>query len=172
MTPNTEMDNEHVLALSEAQAHVRELEGAVFDADARAHAAQRRVAELEDELSRLLNASQAPRSTGAGQRRAIGRPEYVTRPSSRLSRTSEASSLPSAFDGLSPETKHKRRVSLGMLKARIDSELAAARSGLPTVIEDDSALSRVREIAGMKPQFMDEAHVFWCSACQGDLVVL
>ncbi|EMD32540.1 hypothetical protein CERSUDRAFT_118597 [Gelatoporia subvermispora B] len=172
LTPNSEVDNEHVLALSEAQARVRELEGTAFDADARAHAAQRRVAELEDELSQLLSAPQASRNAGRqGQRRAAGRPQHTTRPSSRLSKASETPSL-SVFDGLSPETKHKRRVSLGMLKARIDSELAAARSGLPMVVEDASALSHAHMAAGMKPQFMDEAHVFWCSACQGDLVVL
>jgi len=26
--------------------------------------------------------------------------------------------------------------------------------------------------AAKKPQFLDEAHVFWCHACQGDLVIL
>ena len=73
--------------------------------------------------------------------------------------------------------RHKRKVSLGMLKARIDSELAAVgpaplalsravspHAGLPSVPEDHYGARR--------PQFLDESHIFWCHSCRGELVIL
>ncbi|KAJ3015151.1 hypothetical protein NUW54_g1120 [Trametes sanguinea] len=99
----------------------------------------------------------------------------------------------SAFEGLSPETRHKRKVSLSMLKARIDSELAATTSAsrpssrnsrnftspapkpaaLPVVVEPPSQPATPPPAQVPKrPVFMDESHIFWCHSCQGDLVVL
>jgi len=114
-----------------------------------------------------------------------------SRPSSRAHHPYQPSSLPplsrSVFDiGLTPETRHKRRVSLSMLKARIDSELAAATSRPPSRILPSSstkskplALSTVHEPASQRgsldysykrPQLDD--HIFWCSSCKADLIIL
>ena len=87
----------------------------------------------------------------------------------------------SDFDGLSVEARHKRRVSLGMLKARIDSEAAATtrnlspvvkHSPLPAVVEPAYSPSPLSSLSPRHSQFLDESHVFWCHSCQGDLVVL
>ncbi|KAH9997801.1 hypothetical protein BJV74DRAFT_883394 [Russula compacta] len=93
----------------------------------------------------------------------------------------------SAFGAnLSAETRHKRKVSLGMLKARIDSEMAAAgsispsRAALPLHAADaDKASPRLDPHATnntnnshKRPQFLDESHIFWCHSCKGELVVL
>jgi chromosome segregation ATPase len=87
---------------------------------------------------------------------------------------------------LSPETRHKRKVSLGMLKARIDSEMAAAGSIPPSraasplqVVGAENASPRIQPHATngiqnlhKRPQFLDESHIFWCHSCRGELVVL
>ncbi|OBZ79345.1 hypothetical protein A0H81_01249 [Grifola frondosa] len=95
-----------------------------------AHALQRQVAVLE---------VQRPPS------RAVRHSDELRRASIASHRPLAPSPAAAAFDGLSPELRHKRRVSLGMLKARIDSEVAASGlssramspaqrvSGLPTV---------------------------------------
>ena len=87
---------------------------------------------------------------------------------------------------LSPETRHKRKVSLGMLKARIDSEMAAAGSTPPSraasplhAVGAERASPRLEPHAAnslqnshKRPQFLDESHIFWCHSCRGELVVL
>jgi chromosome segregation ATPase len=98
---------------------------------------------------------------------------------------------PAFGSNLSPETRHKRKVSLGMLKARIDSEMMAAAAGsvppsrvgspLHTeVTERGSPLPRMDpthttnsvQSSHKRPQFLDESHIFWCHSCRGELVVL
>jgi myosin protein heavy chain len=91
---------------------------------------------------------------------------------------------------LSPETRHKRKVSLGMLKARIDSEMAAAGSIPPSraasplpsqAVGAETASPRLElephatnsiQNSHKRPQFLDESHIFWCHSCRGELVVL
>jgi len=90
---------------------------------------------------------------------------------------------------LSPETRHKRKVSLGMLKARIDSEMAAASGSIPSSraasplpsqafgAEKASPRSEPHATNSIqnshkRPQFLDDSHIFWCHSCRGELVVL
>lgn len=90
---------------------------------------------------------------------------------------------------LSPETRRKRKVSLGMLKARIDSEMAAASGSIPSSraasplpsqafgAEKASPRSEPHATNSIqnshkRPQFLDESHIFWCHSCRGELVVL
>lgn len=101
---------------------------------------------------------------------------------------------PAFGTNLSPETRHKRRVSLGMLKARIDSEMMAAaagsvppsrvgsplhaevaeRRGTPLSLPrtDPHAATNSVQNSHKRPQFLDESHIFWCHSCRGELVVL
>jgi chromosome segregation ATPase len=100
---------------------------------------------------------------------------------------------PAFGTNLSPETRHKRRVSLGMLKARIDSEMMAAAAGsvLPSRVAsplhaevaergtpllprmgDPHATTNSVQNSHKRPQFSDESHIFWCHSCRGELVVL
>ena len=184
---------QHALELSAARSQVREREAALIAAEAQLHALQRQLAALEDQpqlrpASRGSNARGPPRRPQAGGgsddlRRAsfasAHRPRLPPAPPAALS----------AFEGLSPEARHKRRVSLGMLKARIDSEVAAATAssplrrpvGLPVVVEPHSHASSSQSSSTpppaahahpKRPVFMDESHIFWCHSCQGDLVVL
>jgi myosin protein heavy chain len=93
---------------------------------------------------------------------------------------------PAFGTNLSPETRHKRKVSLGMLKARIDSEMAAAGSIPPSRVAsplhaelpergspraDPHAANSIHN-SHKRPQFLDESHIFWCHSCKGELVVL
>ena len=207
------LKQQQMLELSNARSQIRALESAVFEADARAHSLQKQVSSLMDQLTQLRSLSNVP------TRPFSPTPGMPSRPSSRarnvsdelrvqavrvgssqsISGMSNARSSPlhkprkSTFETLSPETKHKRRVSLGMLKARIDSELASsvkssqppsrALTPLPESelmkINGVSSSSSVMEpsephhIRGFKRhQFLDESHVFWCQSCHGDLVIL
>ena len=205
------LKQQHALELSAAHSQVRALETSVFNAEAQVHALQRQMTVLEDELaqlrplarpsSRASSHHQQPLPSSVQRRtsaRAVDQSDELRRASfnsHRPSGTSPPATL-SAFEGLSPEARHKRKVSLSMLKARIDSEVAhqtrpASRSskshasplakpaGLPAVIEPVSESQPPTPPAhtqhahpAKRPVFMDESHIFWCHACQGDLVVL
>ena len=206
------LKQQQLLELSNARSQIRALESAVFEADARAHSLQKQVSSLMDQLTQLRSLSNVP------TRPFSPTPGMPSRPSSRarnvsdelrvqavrvsssqsISSSSNVRSSPlhkprkSTFETLSPETKHKRRVSLGMLKARIDSELASTVRSQPpsralTPLPESelmktngaSSSSSVMEpsephhIRGFKRhQFLDESHVFWCQSCHGDLVIL
>ena len=209
------LKQQQMLELSNARSQIRALESAVFEADARAHSLQKQVSMLMDQLTQLRSLSTVP------TRPFSPTPGMPSRPSSRarnvsdelrvqavragssqsISGMSNPRSSPlqktrkSTFETLSPETKHKRRVSLGMLKARIDSELASSsKSSQPpsralTPLPESETMrangagssssssvmepSEPHHIRGFKRhQFLDESHVFWCQSCHGDLVIL
>ncbi|KAF5374957.1 hypothetical protein D9758_000538 [Tetrapyrgos nigripes] len=172
---------QHSLELSTAQSQIRSLETALFDAEARSHTLTKQIAGLEDQLA----ARPPVRSFSPG---------IPSRPSSRGARNvaeqrpykPSALSRPAFEQNLSPETRHKRKTSLSMLKARMDSELAvAAAKANVTSSPNSRALSPVSELSSEKlnrsmsnlphvirPQFLDDSHIFWCSSCRGDLVIL
>jgi len=176
---------QHALDLSAAQSQIRALENSVFDAEARAHGLQKQVHALE------AQASQARPSSRLGQRPFS--PNHFSRPTSQthseLGRSSFGSSQRppplsrSIFDqNLTPEALHKRKASLSMLRARIESEVAASTyapsrplSPIPSQVEygSTSQSTVIQHQKGYRnPQFLDESHVFWCSSCTGELVVL
>lgn len=208
------LKQQQTLELSNARSQIRALESAVFEADARAHSLQKQVSSLMDQLTQLRSLSTVPTRPfsptpgmpsrpGSRARNASDelRVQAVRAGSSQsISGMSNPRSSPlqkprkSTFETLSPETKHKRRVSLGMLKARIDSEVASsvkssqppsrALTPLPesetiktngTASSSSSVMeaSEPHHIRGFKRhQFLDESHVFWCQSCHGDLVIL
>lgn len=165
---------QHALDLSAAQSQIRAMENIIFDGEAKAHALQKQINALQDQVSQLQSARVAQRSFSP----------MPSRPASRSSFGSHRPSNPpplsrSVFDqNLSPETRHKRKVSLSMLKARIDSEVEAtsrppSRALSPVHSESRSnAASPLSHHTIHRPQFLDESHVFWCHSCQGDLVIL
>ena len=199
------LKQQHALELSAAHQQVRSLETSVFNAEAQVHTLQRQLAALEDELAQLRPlqpSSRAPSAQVLPKRtvsRTAGHSDDLRRASFQSHRPAVASPpvALSAFEGLSPETRHKRKVSLSMLKARIDSEVAASShtprpssrssrsfasspgskpGGLPVVVEppsqSSSPPSHIHTHPAKRPIFMDESHIFWCHSCQGDLVVL
>ncbi|KAG6911341.1 hypothetical protein DXG01_001012 [Tephrocybe rancida] len=121
---------QHALDLSAAQSQIRALENSVFDANDRAHSLQKQVSALEDQLvrprptSRLGQRSFSPAPSGL---RPGSRNSELRRSSFGSNRQQNGAALPlarSIFDqNMSAETRHKRLVSLSMLKARIDSEV-------------------------------------------------
>lgn len=195
---------QHALDLSAAQSQIRALENSVFDAEARSHMLQKQVSALEDQLTH----SRSRPSSRLGQRSFSPlRPSSRTRSNSDLRRSSFGSHRPPAqappplsrsvlSQNMSAETRHKRLVSLSMLKARIDSEVVAAASSsrpssrapsvraLSPVPPSEEGHSRPHsrshshshymdtERVGHRPQFLDDSHVFWCHSCTGDLVIL
>src|SRR6266540_3198863 len=116
------MRQQHSLDLSAATSQIRALENTIFDKDTEIHVLQKRINDLEDQMNQ--------------QRSSIWYPPH---PTSRASNRNEHSwvtsspqlNLPSplartVFDqAITPETLHKRKVSLTMLKARLDSEARA-----------------------------------------------
>ncbi|KIY46333.1 hypothetical protein FISHEDRAFT_47472, partial [Fistulina hepatica ATCC 64428] len=179
---------QHAFDMSAAHSQIRALENKVFEAEARAHALQKHVSALEDSLTRASSATVRRESTSISRPSSRASLDY-RRPSSSLSTSQKNLPTPLArtmFDqNLSEETLHKRKISLGMLKVRMDSEIAAASGPsrskfggeLSTIVDvDDGDLVLPRGAPQPRPlhrpQFLDDEHVFWCSACQGDLVVL
>lgn len=188
------LKQQHALELSAAQSQIRALENSVYGAQSQIHALQRQVSALEDQLT---HARSIPRRSFS--------PGLPSRPSSRgqnhsdMRRSSFGSHRPSQLSrssldqNLSAEILHKRKISLSMLKARMESEAATksrpiTRSATPI----PPSLEQVQESNGYvstsatpsllitnhphshypRTQFMDEAHIFWCNACRGDLVIL
>jgi len=214
------LKQQHRLELSAAQSQIRALQTSVFEAEARAHSFQRQLSQSEDQLAQLRASSSPsvqspplpPPSSSASH--AIQRPfspsEGPSRPSSRARNHSDdlrrksltqrrgsnnngiplGAAHPAFGANLSPETRHKRKVSLGMLKARIDSEMAAAgsipssraASPLPSqAVGAGAEMASPRlephatnsiQNSHKRPQFLDESHIFWCHSCRGELVVL
>ncbi|KIJ53447.1 hypothetical protein M422DRAFT_241692 [Sphaerobolus stellatus SS14] len=92
-------------------------------------------------------------------------------------------------ENLSAGTRHKRRVSLSMLKARIEIERAAmaavlhspALSQIPIEEGEEGASTSKSEhshahshggFVRRQSDVFDDTHAFWCHSCKGDLVVL
>ena len=169
---------QHALELSTAQSQLRAFEDSVFDAEAKAHTFQKQIVFLEEQLRQARSTSHVSRSFSPAPSRPASRNEAELRRSSFSSHRSHVASPLSRVvldQELSPETMHKRKVSLSMLKARMESEM--------TVQPPSRALSPVYSLPGSsrpvspvighrRPQFLDDSHVFWCSSCRGDLVIL
>jgi myosin protein heavy chain len=197
---------QHALDLSNAQSAIRSLENTVFEREAAIHSLQKQITALQDQASRLPRQA-PPRSFSPGMpsRPSSRVSNDARRPPSGLSRPDSNVPPPlsrTVFDqALSAETLHKRKVSLSMLKARIESELSVAGGVSPH--PHSRALSPVHSLSGKeeethhhngsvhshshshpqhhhshshlvvhRPQFLDESHVFWCNSCTGDLVIL
>ncbi|KAJ1301516.1 hypothetical protein OPQ81_008765 [Rhizoctonia solani] len=188
------------LELSTMRSRIRTLETELFDAHAREHALQRQVAKLQQSAksanshmtwvegghSAKLTTSGKRGQTSIGPHRTSGELEathsgmgstYALTPSTTV-HTNRLSALDAS---LAPDTRRKRAVSLNMLRARILSEMASGASGvspnirLANMSEENSSARPSHDGAAGTSNLVgseDEAHVFWCSACEGELVVL
>ncbi|KAG7452140.1 uncharacterized protein BT62DRAFT_926359 [Guyanagaster necrorhizus] len=182
---------QHSLELSASQSKIRSLETALFEADARSHAMQKQISALEDQLSlRPRSFSPIPsRPSSRGSAIDLHRASFNSHRSTLPPSLSRAAVSRTAVldQGLSPETRHKRKVSLSMLKARIESESAvglfhpASRNLSPVPSESSHGpdsqpssppLNHPHHHPTPRPQFLDDSHVFWCHSCHGDLVIL
>jgi chromosome segregation ATPase len=173
-------DEMHALELSAAQSQVRSLETTLFQEQAKTHTLQRRITGLEDEVHMMKMQTAHP------QRLLSPRPPSVASvESKRAPQPPPAPKRPPIDSSLPADVMHKRKISLSMLKARIESELSVRvtspnghtpRMGMGQLVEEDEEDGHVHS-HGKKghrpqPQFGDELHVFCCASCQGDLVVL
>ncbi|CAG8641193.1 6163_t:CDS:10, partial [Acaulospora colombiana] len=198
---NPSLDNEMfesdgTFELSQARSRIRNLETTIFQEQAKAHNLRKQVNSLEEELHRLRRTSRPHQVTPTFQSPALSHKDLPLE-------TPLDSALP-------PDVRHKRKISLSMLRARIDGEAALSHSagGLgasprPSLARNlSSSLHPMQEeeteteadekmplkadpgpsgssshivvprIERRRPQFLDDSHVFWCSCCRGDLVVL
>lgn len=178
---------QHEFELSSAQSHIRALEARVYDADAKAHSLQLHLNALEDELAQLRTAPQ-PSPQKAAPSRPASRAHGDDLRRATMTRRSGLATAPARTSldySLSPETRHKRRISLNMLKARMDSERAAAaahappsRAATPAPRVHGSRMPAVAESEAhggapvKRSHFLDESNIFWCHTCRGDLVIL
>uniref|UniRef100_A0A8H8CPA8 Uncharacterized protein n=1 Tax=Psilocybe cubensis TaxID=181762 RepID=A0A8H8CPA8_PSICU len=167
---------QHAIEISAATSQIRALENTIFDKDSINHSLQKQINKLEEELAHLRSNSRL----GPPSRPASRSLENDVRRSSLHSHRGNQPPLArTIFDhAMTPETRHKRKVSLSMLKARIESEAKpisqpASRALSPVHSEGHSRPSSVASVPHIhRPQFLDESHVFWCHSCQGDLVIL
>ena len=174
------MRQQHALDLSAATAQVRALEDTIYDKERVNHTLQKQVNVLEEQLAQLRsNNYLGPRAFSPIPSRPSSRAAESNRRISVGSRKSGPPPLSrSVFDhAMSPETLHKRKVSLSMLKARIESEVKPTLSQPPSralspVHSDTHSQPSTLTAHIHRPQFLDETHVFWCHSCRGDLVIL
>jgi myosin protein heavy chain len=184
-------ESDGTFELSSARSKIRTLEATVFQEQAKAHGLRKQVSSLEEELHRLRR---MPRSRQGSS---------IHSPATSNVDLPVTTVLDSA---LPPDVRHKRKISLSMLRARIDGEAALSHasgasprpprprrlsSTLGTMAEESSEAdldekAPLRRDPGpsgsssmpskrperQRPQFLDDSHVFWCSCCRGDLVVL
>lgn len=169
---------QHALELSAAQSQLRAFEDSVFDAEAKAHTFQKQIVFLEQQLRQARSTSHVNRSFSPVPSRPASRNEADLR---RSSFSSHRNTAPSPLSrgvleqDLSPETVHKRKISLSMLKARMESEMAVqppSRALSPVHSLPGSSRPASPVIGHRRAQFLDDSHVFWCSSCRGDLVIL
>jgi hypothetical protein len=152
---------QHAVDLSAVTSQIRALENIVFDKDRTIYDLQKQVNGLEEYHVKPKPHSISKASDHSG---------------SLLSHHTHQPALPSplartVFDqALTPETFHKRKVSLNMLKARMESEARANFTRALSPTQSDRMTSRVSSV--VSSQFLEESHVFWCHSCSGDLVIL
>jgi len=200
------VQQQHAIELSETRSQIRSLQNGIYSEQSRTHALQKQIAALENELAslRLAAPPTSPfRATASSSGLRLTRTHSVQSITSNHSNPASTRGMPSRlatvprpginpFDetSLPPDTRHKRKVSLSMLKARMESErglfvpvtgLAGAspssRSAVLAPLEETSPsgsppLTTKDLYEADHSQFRDEAHIFWCHACSGDLVVL
>lgn len=182
--------------LHAARVHIHKLEMELTKEAAQAHAAQRRVRELESDLpssARRVVSNPVPPS-GSRMHRRSATAAYLATP--RLSPLSEQESAPlvrrapteevrrpTRFrEDISPDQRHRRRESLQMLRARMDEagDHAAPVPRLPSstlsiVQAPDAVTSSVHEgkqgVRSQPRQFSQDALLF-CSSCKGDLIIV
>jgi hypothetical protein len=175
---------QHALDLSAATAQVRALEHTIYDKERANHTLQKQVNSLEEQLAQLRSHYPGQRAFSPIHSRPSSRAAENDRHISIGSRRSGPPPLSrSVFDhAMSLETLHKRKVSLSMLKARIDSEVKQQSMpsqppsrALSPVHSDTDSHSHSHSVSShlRRPQFLNETHdVFWCHSCNGDLVIL
>jgi len=168
---------QHAIEISAATSQIRALENTIFDKDSANHKLQKQLNSVEERLMQLQSSSRRPLSPVSVRPASRALENDLRRSSFGSHRPNPAPLSRTIFDhNISLETVHKRKVSLSMLKARIDSEVKTSHSQPPS-----RALSPVYSESGSRisgphhihrPQFLDESHVFWCHSCHEDLVIL
>ncbi|KAF9531841.1 hypothetical protein CPB83DRAFT_867745 [Crepidotus variabilis] len=173
---------QHALELSSATSQIRALENSIFDKDSAIHSLQKQINSLQEQTLRPKSPARVPSRPFS--------PTSHNNSQNELRRSSfghNRPNLPSplartVFDqAMTPKTMHKRKVSLSMLKARMNSESkvvgsqSSSRAMSPVLSEGSN--SRPSSALGHRhhahrSQFLDESHVFWCHSCSGDLVIL
>lgn len=176
------MKHEHELALSNAQSRIRSLETSVFDAENQNRTLQKKIAELESELSQLRTNAIShtppfpPRGASGRHSDEHGRRSFTSQ------RSNDFVHLPPSAlidRNLPAATRHQRHLSLAMLQARMYSEAESVvmskmqQAADKQQVNATSIATTVDSAALHWPQFLDESHVFWCSTCKSpDLIVL
>lgn len=182
------LKQQYELEISSSQSTIRTLEASLYDTENQYLALQKQCTSMEEEIAHLNSLLNSQRSHAISARDSLSgrRSDDLRRTSLGSQRSDSVARLPSSVhidENLPPATRHRRRISLAMLQARMASEAevalsqirahASPRSIPPTIQEHPSRNSLDSNVPVFKrPQFLDESHVFWCASCKGDLIVL
>ncbi len=182
----------HTLEMSSLSARLRSTETALHDETSRAHSLARQLSDVQTEVARVnRERDEALRKIELGVGSSRG-PTHAGGDGTALSSvpTMIAPRAPIDFN-LPPSARHKRQVSLQALRARMgpvaieERRPSASRrstSGFSSLKEEEDGSTEQGEegviaanghdhVPRQRGQFGDEV-VFWCSACQGDLITL
>ena len=173
------MQSQHVMEISERDSAVRRAEDDVHQQTKKVHGMSKQIGDLEQELAslraQLATAGELSSNPGNATPRSDGQrsatfavpiPAQIAPPSASID-----ASLP-------PSMRHKRQVSLAMLKARMSGP-PVSLGGRSRIAPSDTVAEEEEEAEGhwahlgptFESQISDDA-VFWCSECHGDLITL
>lgn len=182
------LESQHSIELSEKDSKIRELEEVIHSQTRQVHGLSKRVTDLQSELSTMQAQAHTERP-GPAPRQISQADSLMTSGAAPSPSASSYTIVPkplpppaSVIDAtLPPSLRRKRHVSLNLLKTRMsgpppsllssssshtDARHDAASSGGEVTAHETHAT-----VPYYQSQISDEA-VFWCAACQGDLITL
>jgi hypothetical protein len=168
---------QHAIELSERDSRIRHMQEDAHAENSRLHRMSKQIGDLETELASLRS---KPTSRPASiPSFATPQPSPVkARPSSFAISGPPAVAPPSASidASLPPSMRHKRQVSLAMLKARMSGpppslarQSSKVNTSEPITEVDETAHAALHTT--FRSQLSDDA-IFWCPGCSQDLITL
>lgn len=167
------MQSQHVIDVSERDSAIRRAQDEAHQQTSKNHEMSKRIEDMEQELAslrtQLSTTGHTPTNTGNATPRSDGqRSATFAVPIS----TQVAPPSASIDASLPPSMRHKRQVSLAMLKARMSGPPISLGGRSPDAItEEEEEEHMARHGPTFASQISDDA-VFWCPECEGDLITL
>jgi septal ring factor EnvC (AmiA/AmiB activator) len=177
----SDLKSQHALEVSERDSEARKLADELHEQFTQSHRLAKQVADLESELTALRGGIRVPREKSNVAAMSPRRPTALQSPRGASYTHTPSPIVPSSASidsTLPPSVRHKRQVSLAMLKARMSGpppslsrEHGDDRSMHALVEEGQADDADLHYPKTFRSQVSDEA-IFWCPECHGDLITL
>lgn len=174
-----DLQSSHAIEVGQRDSRIRQLEQELHAETSRAHSMAKNITDIQAEFASLRSqADNISLPSPSISRRPLNSPR-----TSSFTPTGPSIAVPAASidASLPPSMRHKRHVSLAMLKARMSGPPPSLTRESSTAImsvvseddgEEERAEHQVAHVNGrFASQISDEA-VFWCPQCVGGLITL